>query len=438
MPPRRRRPEDDSDDMSTSSSGSSDDLGDSSSDDSSADRRKKKKRYSSDDEYDPTRDNVAQATSYRKGTKRPSSSAFHHKEPSHSLQPTMAPAAHVMQHVARPPVRGPVQNLALAQVLLSPPHTQNHSFIVQYVPQMFVEQAAPQPLVLHTCRICGDTAAGRHLGVYSCEGCRKFYTRTIDQKRVYRCRGNGHCSVRIESRTQCRHCRFQKCLNEGMGPVEDWMRQSTADPNIIELSVDVSDAEVMSEKLEQSDQDETEALEIGSELPASPAPAPIASIRKSDFESKILEGLNSLVAPIVTLNMECETACEEIDDSDAEEQEKTAVREPCPEYEYGLRRTVFNDDLILICETVSEEADSSYSYPEELSMRQRNDYANKLKAYNTFSSILASRKTKLYKITELDLKTTGENMTQFKDRLRSEMRAATQTQSNHNQSASMT
>ena len=157
-------------------------------------------------------------------------------------------------------------------------------------------------------------------------------------------------------------------------------------------------------------------------------PAPIESTRKSDFESTLLQGLTSLVTPVVTLNMECETVCEELDDSGSEEPER-AEKVVCPEYEYGLRRTVFNNDLILTCETVSEEDDCSYSYPEELTVKQRADYDSKLKAHFVFQKIFVSRKTG--RMTEVDLEETGETLSQFKERLRQEMKAAAQSQPHH-------
>ncbi|MCP9263021.1 Hormone receptor 4 [Dirofilaria immitis] len=67
------------------------------------------------------------------------------------------------------------------------------------------------------CAICADKSSGLHYGIYTCEGCKGFFKRTVQNKRVYTCvSGTGNCPMTKEQRNRCQFCRFQKCLQQGM------------------------------------------------------------------------------------------------------------------------------------------------------------------------------------------------------------------------------
>ncbi|XP_076464314.1 uncharacterized protein LOC143296330 [Babylonia areolata] len=66
------------------------------------------------------------------------------------------------------------------------------------------------------CRVCGDLANGIHFGVFTCEGCKKFFRRTLQGSRSYVCRGKGLCSLNPRNRNHCRQCRYLKCTVVGM------------------------------------------------------------------------------------------------------------------------------------------------------------------------------------------------------------------------------
>lgn len=66
------------------------------------------------------------------------------------------------------------------------------------------------------CAICGDKASGKHYGVYSCEGCKGFFKRTVRKDLTYTCRDTGHCIVDKRQRNRCQYCRYHKCLSNGM------------------------------------------------------------------------------------------------------------------------------------------------------------------------------------------------------------------------------
>lgn len=67
-----------------------------------------------------------------------------------------------------------------------------------------------------TCGICNDKATGLHYGIITCEGCKGFFKRTVQNKRVYTCVGNGNCEINKAYRNRCQFCRFKKCLQMGM------------------------------------------------------------------------------------------------------------------------------------------------------------------------------------------------------------------------------
>lgn len=57
---------------------------------------------------------------------------------------------------------------------------------------------------------------GKHYGVYSCEGCKGFFKRTVRKDLTYTCRDTKDCTVDKRQRNRCQYCRYQKCLAMGM------------------------------------------------------------------------------------------------------------------------------------------------------------------------------------------------------------------------------
>ncbi|KAG7280608.1 hypothetical protein CRUP_002070 [Coryphaenoides rupestris] len=74
----------------------------------------------------------------------------------------------------------------------------------------------PLSLTKHICAICGDRSSGKHYGVYSCEGCKGFFKRTVRKDLTYTCRDNKDCIIDKRQRNRCQYCRYQKCLAMGM------------------------------------------------------------------------------------------------------------------------------------------------------------------------------------------------------------------------------
>ncbi|KAF7632867.1 NR LBD domain-containing protein [Meloidogyne graminicola] len=69
---------------------------------------------------------------------------------------------------------------------------------------------------LGNCPICNDKVSGYHYGLLTCESCKGFFKRTVQNKKHYTCSGNKNCTVEKSNRKRCPHCRFQKCLERGM------------------------------------------------------------------------------------------------------------------------------------------------------------------------------------------------------------------------------
>lgn len=66
------------------------------------------------------------------------------------------------------------------------------------------------------CVVCLDKASGYHYGVFTCEGCKGFFKRTVQKQLSYTCKENDSCDINQLSRNKCQACRFQKCVDSGM------------------------------------------------------------------------------------------------------------------------------------------------------------------------------------------------------------------------------
>uniref|UniRef100_A0A1A9X064 Nuclear hormone receptor FTZ-F1 beta n=1 Tax=Glossina brevipalpis TaxID=37001 RepID=A0A1A9X064_9MUSC len=73
-----------------------------------------------------------------------------------------------------------------------------------------------QQLINSPCPICGDKISGFHYGIFSCESCKGFFKRTVQNRKNYVCVRGGPCVVSITTRKKCPACRFEKCLQKGM------------------------------------------------------------------------------------------------------------------------------------------------------------------------------------------------------------------------------
>lgn len=84
------------------------------------------------------------------------------------------------------------------------------------VPYLWVQAADQCITSLTVFRLPFPHAPGKHYGVYSCEGCKGFFKRTVRKDLTYTCRDNKDCMVDKRQRNRCQYCRYQKCLAMGM------------------------------------------------------------------------------------------------------------------------------------------------------------------------------------------------------------------------------
>ncbi|KAK6761657.1 hypothetical protein RB195_022660 [Necator americanus] len=71
-------------------------------------------------------------------------------------------------------------------------------------------------LEAEACPVCGDRVSGYHYGLLTCESCKGFFKRTVQNKKHYQCSADSTCHVDKTCRKRCPSCRFAKCMAEGM------------------------------------------------------------------------------------------------------------------------------------------------------------------------------------------------------------------------------
>ena len=82
------------------------------------------------------------------------------------------------------------------------------------------------------CGVCGQiTLPHSHYGAVVCDSCRIFFRRAVKNKNKWTCRtGKQDCIIAQEIRTNCKVCRFIKCLRYGMEPdLVDKVKKSVVD-----------------------------------------------------------------------------------------------------------------------------------------------------------------------------------------------------------------
>lgn len=95
--------------------------------------------------------------------------------------------------------------------------------------QLLLANSIPQrPIAVHAdeiCPICQDVVSGYHYGILTCESCKGFFKRTIQNKKQYKCLSETRdCIIDKTNRKRCQLCRYNKCLQAGM--MQDAVREN--------------------------------------------------------------------------------------------------------------------------------------------------------------------------------------------------------------------
>ena len=80
----------------------------------------------------------------------------------------------------------------------------------------------PKDCIEEQCPVCGDRVSGYHYGLLTCESCKGFFKRTVQNKKVYTCVAERNCHIDKSQRKRCPFCRFQKCIDVGMKLEGTW------------------------------------------------------------------------------------------------------------------------------------------------------------------------------------------------------------------------
>uniref|UniRef100_A0A8C5D2K3 Retinoic acid receptor RXR n=1 Tax=Gouania willdenowi TaxID=441366 RepID=A0A8C5D2K3_GOUWI len=107
------------------------------------------------------------------------------------------------------PQMNSMNNVSSSEDIKPPPGLQN-------LGNINYQCTSPGGMSKHICAICGDRSSGKHYGVYSCEGCKGFFKRTVRKDLSYTCRDSKECLIDKRQRNRCQYCRYQKCLAMGM------------------------------------------------------------------------------------------------------------------------------------------------------------------------------------------------------------------------------
>ncbi|XP_034058625.1 nuclear receptor subfamily 5 group A member 2-like [Gymnodraco acuticeps] len=70
--------------------------------------------------------------------------------------------------------------------------------------------------LIELCPVCGDQVSGYHYGLLTCESCKGFFKRTVQNNKQYVCAEQQECTIDRGQRKRCPSCRFLKCLHVGM------------------------------------------------------------------------------------------------------------------------------------------------------------------------------------------------------------------------------
>lgn len=118
------------------------------------------------------------------------------------------------------------------------------------------EHTQPQPKSPtegRLCQICYDSASGFHYGVWSCEGCKAFFKRSLQGPVDYICPATNTCKIDKHRRKSCQACRLRKCLTMGMSKGNCRKDKSSKSGRATKRKAELKDTDTMDAKMFKDD-----------------------------------------------------------------------------------------------------------------------------------------------------------------------------------------
>ncbi|CAG2104967.1 unnamed protein product [Medioppia subpectinata] len=200
------------------------------------------------------------------------------------------------------------------------------------------------------CKVCRDHSSGKHYGIFACDGCAGFFKRSIRRNRQYICKARGSsankCPVDKTHRNQCRACRLNRCVDEGMN--KDAVQHERGPRNSTirrQVALYLKDTSVI------------DRLSLTSTFMSPPMPVSSAHLTIPTNNSQIRPQTNAEISLASTL-----ASIPRLIDSNSLTLRPTAVCHPTPKYPFpypngiGSLNGSLNGFLSSNCETVCETA----------------------------------------------------------------------------------
>ncbi|XP_030205949.1 nuclear receptor subfamily 5, group A, member 5 isoform X1 [Gadus morhua] len=105
----------------------------------------------------------------------------------------------------------------LPQPLAHPPANDPHELLyLERTSKDLEREPESRAEIEGSCPVCGDRVSGYHYGLLTCESCKGFFKRSVQNNKHYSCSERQRCPMNPSQRKRCPFCRFQKCLAVGM------------------------------------------------------------------------------------------------------------------------------------------------------------------------------------------------------------------------------
>lgn len=66
---------------------------------------------------------------------------------------------------------------------------------LEYTTAICQDQPDTKEGIEELCPVCGDKVSGYHYGLLTCESCKGFFKRTVQNKKVYTCVADRNCHI---------------------------------------------------------------------------------------------------------------------------------------------------------------------------------------------------------------------------------------------------